>query len=61
MIVKACKFYQSSKCTLKEKFCDLNCNQAFGDPDSEFLDKVDGPTRWNTDNKELESSWSKLR
>jgi len=61
MIAKTCKFYLSSRCLLKGKFCDLNCNQAFSDPDNEFSDKADSPTRWQTDNKELESNWSKFR
>ncbi len=47
MILKACKFYRSSRCTLKGKFCDLNCNQAFYDQDGGFSDKEDH-TLWET-------------
>jgi len=61
MIAKACKFYQSSKCILKDKFCDLNCNQAFFEEDTELSREMVNPTRWQMDNKELERSWSKMR
>ena len=61
MISKACKFYQSSKCILKDKFCDLNCNQAFSGYDGEFSEQVEKSTRWQTDNKEMERAWSKFR
>lgn len=60
MILKACKFYRSSRCTLKEKFCDLNCNQAFYDQDGGFSDKMDHPL-WETGTKEPErlSPWTR--
>ena len=61
MITKSCKFYESSMCLLKEKFCDLNCNQMFFDDDSEISQKEENPVRWQTDSKEMERTWSKWR
>ncbi|RPJ02345.1 MAG: hypothetical protein EHM36_12615 [Deltaproteobacteria bacterium] len=61
MIGKTCKFYLDSMCLLKQKFCDLNCNQMFYEDDSELSQNTESPTRWQTENKEMERVWSKWR
>jgi len=60
MILKACKYYRNSRCALKNKFCDLNCNQAFFDQDGGFSDKEDHPL-WETGLREGEnlSRWTR--
>jgi len=60
MILKACKYYRNSRCALKNKFCDLNCNQVFFDQDGGFSDKEDHPL-WETGLREGEnlSRWTR--
>jgi hypothetical protein len=45
---------------LKNKFCDLNCNQVFFDQDGGFSDKEDHPL-WETGIREGEnlSRWTR--
>ncbi len=43
---KPCKFYENSRCTIKGKYCDLNCDQFFNDEDSKFYDRVDPFAQW---------------
>ncbi len=61
MIAKTCKFYENSKCVLKDKFCDLNCNQMFFEDGDEFSHFVESATRRQPDDRVLERAWAKMR
>jgi hypothetical protein len=58
-----CKFYKNSICTLKEGYCDLNCNQTIGDKDIQYYDEIDILTRWRMEEvqKEVESQGWELK
>ena len=58
-----CKFYEDSKCILKGRYCDLNCNQLFYDEDFDSYEKKDILTRSRVKEveKEIRSSGWRLR
>jgi hypothetical protein len=60
MIANVCKHYRSSKCLLKDKFCDLNCNHMFFEDDGE-LSREDSLARLQAASKESERAWAKYR
>jgi hypothetical protein len=62
-----CKFYKNSICTLKEGYCDLNCNETncnetLDDKDIQYYDKLNRPTqrRMGEVQKKVESEGWKL-
>ncbi len=55
-----CKFYEDSKCILKGRYCDLNCNRLFNDEDFDSYDKTDSLNKWRMKEGEKEmknSGW----
>jgi hypothetical protein len=57
-----CKFYKNSMCTLKQGYCDLNCNQTIGDKGIQDYDEIEILTRWRMEEiqKEFESRGRKF-
>ncbi len=48
---KLCEFYESSKCILKGKYCDLNCNRLFNEEESDSYEKSELQTKWQMKEK----------
>jgi hypothetical protein len=52
---KSCKFYKNSICTLKDSYCDLNCDQTTSGKDIQCYDEIGTLTQWRAEkvNKKL--------
>ncbi len=51
----SCKFYENSICTIKNSYCDLNCDQATRGKDIQSYDETDIFTRWQAEKVQKKS------